>query len=136
MSSQGKPVVAFVLSLLSGILIIVGSFVWWGRLAAGWRLGWMEGMMHDWDSRMHAGTVGAWTFGLGLLGILCGVTVIVAAVMLYVNPRQHLLWGGLVIAFSVVSVASWMGSLGLGLVTGLVGGIMAILWKPEETKLS
>ena len=69
-----------------------------------------------------------------LLGILCGVIVIVAAVMLYVNPRQDLLWGALVIAFSVISAASWMGSLGLGLVTGLIGGILALLWKPEETK--
>jgi len=60
--------------------------------------------------------------------------VIVAAVMLYVNPRQDLLWGALVIAFSVISAASWMGSLGLGLVTGLIGGILALLWKPEETK--
>jgi hypothetical protein len=136
MRSQGKPVVAFVLSLLSGVLILVGGFVWWGRLIAGWRLGWMEGMMNDWDSRMHSATVGPWTFGLGLLAMLCAVTVILAAVMLYVNPIQHLLWGALVIVFSVISVASWMGSVGLGLVTGLVGGILAILWKPEETKRS
>jgi hypothetical protein len=73
---------------------------------------------------------------LGLLGILCGVVVIVAAIMLYLNPRQHLLWGALLIVFSVVSVASWMGSRGLGLVTGLVGGTLPILWKPEGTKRS
>jgi hypothetical protein len=47
--------------------------------------------------------------------------------------------GKTIVAF-VLSLLSGIlilvGSLGLGLVTGLVGGTMAILWKPEETKLS
>jgi hypothetical protein len=53
--------------------------------------------------------------------------------MLYKNPVQHELWGTLIIVFSVVSVISFMGGMGIGLLLGIIGGILAVLWKPQET---
>jgi len=97
-------------------------------------MGWMEGMMHDWDDRMHGWNIENIAFPMIALGLVCGVIVLVAAIMLYVNPRQHLLWGALIMAFSVLSVMSWMGGFGAGLITGIVGGILAILWVPERKR--
>jgi hypothetical protein len=71
-----------------------------------WCMGWMEGMMRDWDSRMHAWNAEGVTFALGLLGVVCGLVVIIAAVMLHANPRRHLLWSVFILAFSVISMAT------------------------------
>jgi hypothetical protein len=62
--------------------------------------------MRDWDSCMHAGNAVGVTFALGLLSVVCGLVVIIAAVMLHANPRRHLLWGAFILAFSVISVAT------------------------------
>lgn len=71
---------------------------------------------------------------MGVLGIIFGIIIIAATILLYTNPKQHELWGALIIAFSVVSVISCMGGMGMGLLLGIVGGALAILWKPEEIK--
>jgi len=134
MSSNQKPVAAFVLSLLSGIFIILGGSVWCLWLDGHWDMGWMEGMMYGWEEHMHSwGIEGAASYTMGILGIVFGVIVILWAVMLYTNPRQHELWGVLIIALSVISVLSCMGGMGIGLVLGVIGGILAILWRPGKT---
>jgi hypothetical protein len=69
---------------------------------------------------------------MGILSIVFGIIVIVAAVMLYMSPTQHELWGALVIGFSVASVVSCMGGMGIGAILGLIGGILAILWRPPK----
>jgi len=74
------------------------------------------------------------TYTMGILGIVFGVIVVVLAVMLYTNPVRHELWGALIIVFSVISVLSCLGGMGIGLILGVVGGILAILWKPVKTK--
>jgi hypothetical protein len=95
-------------------------------------MGWMEGMMHGWEEHTHSwGFEGSISYSMGLLGIGFGAIVIVAAVMLYFNPKQHQLWGALIIAFSVVSVLSCMGGMGIGLILGIIGGVLAILWRPH-----
>ena len=96
-------------------------------------MGWMEGMMHGWEDHTHTwGFEGAISYSMGLLGIVFGVIVIVTSVMLYLNPNQRQLWGALIIAFSVISVLSCMGGLGIGLILGIIGGVLAILWKPSS----
>jgi len=93
----------------------------------------MEGMMHGWEEHTHSwGFEGPFSYSMGLLGIAFGVIVIVASVMLYLNPNQRQLWGALIIAFSVISVLSCMGGLGIGLILGIIGGVLAILWKPSD----
>ena len=73
-------------------------------------------------------------YAMGILGIIFGIVIIVVAILLYTKPTQHELCGALIIVFSVISVISCMGSMGIGLLLGIVGGILAILWKPEEAK--
>ncbi|MFQ5712208.1 MAG: DUF6114 domain-containing protein [Candidatus Geothermarchaeales archaeon] len=56
--------------------------------------------------------------------------VIYAAMMLNSKPAQHVTWGTLILIFSVLSVlGSWAG-FGLGLILGIVGGALAIGWRP------
>ena len=69
---------------------------------------------------------------MGLLGMVFRVLVILASVMLQLNPRQHQLWGAVIVAFSVISVLSCMGGLGIGLILGIIGGVLTILWKPTN----
>jgi hypothetical protein len=134
MSSNQKPVAAFVLSLLSGVFIVLGGSLWCLWSGANWEMGWMGMMMHEWDEHMNGWNTESATYTMGIFGIVFGVIIVVLAVMLYTNPVQHELWGALIIVFSVISVLSCMGGMGIGLILGVIGGILAILWKPAKTK--
>ena len=71
----------------------------------------------------------------GVLGLIFGAIVIVSALMLNRKPEQHSTWGVLIVLFSVLSMLGGaMGGFGLGLVLGLIGGILAITWKPTQPK--
>lgn len=79
----------------------------------------------------------AWGFSgrLGIAGILFGLVVMIGALMLYNNPTQHSTWGLVILIFSVLSIlGSAMGGFGLGLILGLIGGGLALTWKPAVTQ--
>ena len=61
--------------------------------------------------------------------------MIISAFMLNRKPEQHSTWGILIVLFSVLSMLGGaMGGFGVGLVLGLIGGILAITWKPTQPK--
>lgn len=99
-------------------------------------MSWMDGMMHGWEENMHMWNIGGMAFAMTVLGIVFGMIILVSAIMLYLSPTQHQLWGALIIAFSVISILSCMGGMGIGLILGIIGGILGILWKPQESKQS
>jgi len=71
---------------------------------------------------------------MGLFGVIFGIVVIVSALMLHSHPSQHTTWGILVIIFSALSLfGGMMSGLGLGLILGIVGGVLAIVWKPPAS---
>ncbi len=80
--------------------------------------------------------VGLFEFGViltGVVGVLAGIIVILAAVMLVKRPKKRLTWGSLIILFSFFSIyGAAMGGFGIGLVLGLIGGILAVTWKPKN----
>jgi hypothetical protein len=150
-----KPTVAFVLSLLAGIFILLGGgmtsmmglwfggyqgqYPYYGGMMGGYYgnegyngggYGWMFNMMNGYGYGMMRGLGGG--FGLmGVLGLVFGIIVIVSAVMLYNRPTEHTTWGVLVLVFSVLSAfGSMMGGFGVGVILGVIGGVLAILWKP------
>jgi hypothetical protein len=93
MSSEIKPLIAFILSLLSSVFIVLGGFLclWMGSY---WGWGWMDWMMQNWGSHMHFWDIGTTGFiTTSIIGIVFGIIVVVAAVMLYSKPQQHTLWG-------------------------------------------
>jgi hypothetical protein len=88
---------------------------------SGWR-GMMGGLGYGFDF-------------LGVLGLIFGVIVVISAVMLNSRPQEHTTWGVLIIIFSVLSVfGSAIGGFGLGLILGIIGGILAMTWKPPATQ--
>ena len=67
----------------------------------------------------------------GLVGVFWGILIVIFANLLRTRPEQHAVWGILIIVFSLFS---WVGSFGgavLGFLLALVGGILAIIWRPS-----
>src|SRR5271167_178672 len=89
-----------------------------------------------WPGTLGSG-VGLFEFGVGLMGVvgvLAGIIVILAAVMLVKRPKKRSTWGSLIILFSFFSIyGAAMGGFGIGLILGLIGGILAVTWKPKNT---
>ena len=111
-----KPIPAFVLSLIGGIIVLLVGFfamiIRYTRLSMGENV------------RLLGGAA-------GLLGVGWGIVVIIGAMMLYSRPQQHKTWGIIVLVFSLLS---WIGSFGglfVGFILGLIGGILGITWKPS-----
>ena len=135
MSSTEKPTVAFVLSLIGGLLVLLGGAV---RSMIGFY--WFGGMMPGFGGRW-GGMMGYPSFGMlrglsllsGLLGLVFGVLIVVSAIMLNSKPQAHTTWGTLIMIFSVLSIFGGMGGFGIGLILGLIGGVLAITWKPTPT---
>jgi len=49
--------------------------------------------------------------------------------MLWMKPQQHVMWGVVVLLFSLFSIIT-TGGFFIGLILGLIGGILGIAWKP------
>ena len=160
MSETEKPTAAFVLSLIGGIFILLGGgmmsmflpygvggmmndYSGYGGMMNGYSgyggyggNGWYGGMMGQYLSGPVFGMMG-YRFGgiFGLAGLVFGIVVIVSSVMLYNKPIDHSKWGSLILIFSVLSIfGSAMAGFGVGLILGLIGGILAITWKPPTTE--
>ncbi len=86
---EEKPTAAFVLSLIGGIFIILGG-IWVAVLAAALTFFW--------------GGIGV---VVGLVGVVFGVLVVLGAVMMYSNPRQHTTWGVIVLVFSIIALPAY-----------------------------
>lgn len=117
---EPKPILAFLLTLIGAILMIVeGIFLTVVGSAAG-----------------TAGFASAATLlgDLGFLGGLFGFIVLLLAIALFRNPYSHVGYG---IAILILSLLSLFGGGGfiLGLILGMVGGIMAIIFSPEQDDL-
>jgi hypothetical protein len=69
---------------------------------------------------------------VGTFGLVSGVIVLMAGVLLRTNPSQHTVWGVLVLVFSVLSFFGFGGFI-IGAILGIIGGIMALTWKPSPT---
>ena len=110
---QQKPTTAFVLALIGGVFILLGGLL---VLAIGAFL-----------------AVFGFGFSLvfGVIGMASGILVILGAVMMYVQPRQHVAWGIIVLVFSILSVLGALAGFVVGLVLGIIGGALGIGWKPE-----
>ena len=118
-----KPQAAFILSMLAGIFIVSSAAL---RLA-------IRAFFRSYGSYIgtYNGTHMMGGFGFSLLRsiitLVFGIIVIVSALMLYRRPQRHRLCGILIMIFSVLS-----GGI-IGVLLGLVGGILAIIWKPPAT---
>lgn len=126
-------VASYIFSLMSGSLILIGGIanyeIAMGQvlpgpgmmpLMAGAPLGGgvMFPMMGNFSS----------TVGASLTGIIIGPIILVAAILLYLNTRQQMLWGSIIAAGAIASLLSG-GGFFAGSVVGIVGGLIAITVK-------
>ncbi len=114
-----------------------GYWFWGGYRGSGWGYGMMGpgfGMMGGYPGYGMMGWAG---FGLfGILGVVFGAIIIISAIMLNRRPQEHGTWGTLIVLFSVLSIfGGAMGGFGVGLILGLIGGVLALTWKPIETQI-
>ena len=114
-----RPTAPFLLSLLGGIAILVS-----GVLEIDF------GAADALDCPAFPCPVNAAYLVSGIVGTAVGAVCVVLAVVLYVTPAHRVLAGVLLIILSILSLVSFFGAFGLGFITVLLGGILAISWAP------
>jgi len=134
-SYQNMSGIAFILSLIAGILMLVSgalSTLWF--MSGGFTNGMMNGfggMMSGYGNMMDGfGVASGFMIGLSFLGLISGVIIIVGALMLNARPAEHLTWGALILVFSIISFAG-MGGFWIGALMGIAGGAIALSWRPR-----
>ncbi len=131
--------VPFVLSLIGGILVLLFSLiysVWFSVAAPNWGGfgGWMGGMMGNYHGFMGGyGSSYGFMTGISIVGLVSGIIVIISAVLLRAHPSDHLIWGTLIVVFSAISFLG-MGGFFIGAILGIIGGALALSYKPATAK--
>ncbi|MEM3990098.1 MAG: hypothetical protein QW479_06865 [Desulfurococcaceae archaeon] len=119
-----KPTAAFVLSLISGIFIIIGGLVAAVISAViSEAFGVIPGL----------GRLGGLIIILGVLGFVFGIIVIVGAIMINSGVPEKVKTGSIIVlVFSILSLfVGGTGGFIIGFILGLIGGILGLTWKPE-----
>ncbi|HEV2121003.1 MAG TPA: zinc ribbon domain-containing protein [Candidatus Bathyarchaeia archaeon] len=114
-----KPTAAMVLSLIGGIFVIIG-----GAFIA--FVGSLIGSLNIAGASSASNTA----LALGVVGIIMGLIMIVGAFMMYSKPTSTKMWGVIVLILSIVSWVTAVGGLFIGFLLGLIGGILALTFKP------
>ena len=134
MSSEERPNVAVTLSLIGGILILLGGgmmsmmFIYGGGFFG--MMGGFGGMMGGYQGMMGSfGVPFGFMMGLSLAGSVSGVLVTISAAMLNAHPTEHTAWGTVILVFSIISFLS-MGGFFIGAILGIIGGTFALAWRP------
>ncbi len=136
MSTNQAFTVAYVLSLIGGLIVLVVSILnllWFGAGASflGGYGGYMHGMMDGYHNFMgNYASSTSFFAGISLVSLICGIILVVAAVMLWIQPQAHIIWAVVIIVFSAVSFVG-MGGYFIGAILGIVGGAIALSYKPR-----
>ena len=131
MSETRKLTTAIIISLVAGILIILGSIytAMWGMMGGGygWMMGGLGGMM---GQPAYGAMAGVW-----ILGLISGIIVLISAIMLKIRPGEGtrglraccIAWGSMILVFSIVSLfGGSMGGFLIGAILGIIGGALAL----------
>jgi len=126
-SVEVYPNTAFVLSLIAGILTTFS-----GAVAVSWFSAsqfWWGGMMGRGMGMMGPMNFGFLLGGMATIGLASGLIVLISAILLRSRPKEYTTWGVLILVFSILSFLS-MGGFLVGAILGIVGGALALSWKP------
>jgi MFS family permease len=127
--AREKPTVAFILSLIGGIIILSVALL---ALAASFLIS-EEELKRFLPVEIDIENLRSIVQIAGLVGIASGILVIVGAIMINSGKLRRVKIGGIIaIIFSIASIFAG-GGFFIGLILGLIGGILALIWKPKET---
>jgi len=120
---------AFILSLIGGIVIVIGSviealFLSFGSYN-GTYYGMGPGMMRGYG---FYGYGSGWMTGFSLIAMVFGILVVIGAIMLNARPAENITWGIVVLVFSVASFIG-MGGYFIGAILGIAGGAIALSYR-------
>jgi len=111
-----KPTAAFILSLIGAIFILLQGIL---IAAAGGAAASLFGEF-----------IGGLVTVVGVVAIIFGILVLIGAVMINSGVPGKVKTGGiLTLIFSILSIFTG-GGFFIGFILGLVGGILALVWKP------
>jgi hypothetical protein len=134
MSETVKLTTAFMISLVGGIVIVLGSLYatigGTGMMGGGygWMMGGLGGIM---GQPAYGAMAGIW-----ILGLVSGIIVLISAIMLNIRPGEAtrglraccIWWGSIILVFSIISLfGGSMGGFLIGAILGIVGGALALL---------
>jgi len=122
MSLSEKPTRALTLSVIAGILILSNSALL--GAAATW-FPWIIPTLPGSDNNSTVPFA-----SLTAVGLLCGVLVLLGAVMLNIKPVNRKAWGLVIVVFSIPSVVTGGGFI-IGFILGIIGGASTLSWKPK-----
>jgi hypothetical protein len=110
-----RPQAPFVLSLLGGLVILlVGLFFF---------------LFVYTTSPSTNVFFGVSVLFAGVWGMIDGTALLAIAILMYLQPERHFLFGVLVLGFSILSLLAYGGLL-VGFAVAAAGGITALIWTP------
>ncbi len=115
-ASTERPTAAMVLSIIGGVFILIGGLV---GVAIGSALAFIT-----------FGFAGGTVVLLGAIGTILGILTIVFAILLGMHPGNHTMYGALIVVFSIISWITAFGGFFIGFLLALIGGILALTFKP------
>ena len=114
-----KPTAAMVLSLIGGLFVIFGG-------AALAFAGSIIGSFNVTGAASASNTV----LALGIVGVIMGIIMVVGGFMMYSKPTSAKMWGVIVLILAIISWVTAIGGFFIGFLLGLIGGILALTFKP------
>jgi len=116
---------SYILSLIGGILILLGSLFMFGCGVGACGMMFMGSMMGYMMGGF--GLLGFFNY-MSLIGIVSGIIILYGALMIKNKPKENKTWGLLILIFSLISLLG-MGGFFVGAILGILGGIFAL---PEK----
>ena len=112
------PSTAYILSLIAGILILLGGLAEAAEAAfvGSALLGLFPG-------------IAILLIVLGVIALIFGLVVLYGALQLKSHPQSARGWGILILIFSLISFIGG-GGFFIGAILGIIGGILAMVWSP------
>ena len=135
MSEKQGLTLAFVISLVGALIVLILSLVnlvWFASNAPNWGgFGdYMHNMMGGYHNSMgNYSTSTSFFTAISIVSFVCGVIVLMSTLVLRIHPQEHFLWGLVIVVFSAISFVG-MGGYFVGAIFGIVGGVLALTYKP------
>jgi hypothetical protein len=134
-STRQGVIVPFVISFVGGLILTVVSLVnavWFGSNAPFWGGfgNYMRGAMGGYHGFMGSyGSSNSFFTAVSVVSLVCGIIVVMSALVLRIHPEEHFIWGIVIVVFSALSFVG-MGGYFVGAGFGIIGGAIALTYKP------